>query len=284
VDHFATTSVLVGNSLQVAFTLQRFLIQSLTSLADSTVVVVVVVVVSVVVVGTARDTGGRHQRLGREAVSIVVLFVGSRRSVFGTSAVGKDASVDARRGTVSTNVVHLVCAVSIVVIVLPSLLVHGTALRKFVDVHSLFSFLSFGAKVQALVHQTLVLAILLIVVILIVLVLVVVVLAIGIIVGIVVTILALVFTVVLSGLTFGFVGLALCFLECFDEFSHFNDVFSSIATTSTAVVGTQSKFGDEVAADTLFAFKGRNGDTSIKLEGRLSHPRAVVTWKIEEQC
>ena len=291
-NHFTPTGILVRNALQVAFALQRFLVQSLTSLADSSVVVsivlVVVVVVSIVVVGTARQTRRRHQWCGWKAVSVIVLFVGSRRSMLGTRRIGENASVDSRGRAVGTHVVHLVLSISIVIVVLvlattSSFFVHGTAFSKLIQIllSFLLSFLSLGTKVHSLVGQALVHAIvfisfasLLVVLVLVIAVLIVVVIVFGvsIVVAIVVAVLTAVLALVLRVLAFVFVGLLLRFLESFDKFSHFHNVFSGVTAASAVAVGTKPEFSDEVASKALLALERRNAYASIEFEGSLSHP------------
>ena len=242
-------------------------------------------VVAIVVVRAARQTRRRNQRSGGKTVSIIVLFVGSRRSMFSTSRIGENASIDSRRRAVGTHVVHLILSIAVVIVVLvllASFFVHGAALGKFVHVLLSLSFLSLGTKVHSLVRQALVHAIvfvafsslLVVLVATIVLVIVVIVLGVSIVVGIVIPVLTTVLTLVLGVLTFVFVRLLLRFLESLNKLSHFHNVLSSVTAASAVAVGTKSKFGDEVASKALLALERGNGNASIKLQGSLSHPRA----------
>jgi hypothetical protein len=106
-----------------------------------------------------------------------------------------------------------------------------------------------------------------------------------IVVGVVVaTVLTAVLTLVLSILTFVFIRLSLRLLKCLDKLSHFDNVFSSIAAASTVVVRTESEFGDEIASKPFFPLKGGNGNTSIKLQGSLTHPRTAQKKDDEFYC
>lgn len=193
----------------------------------------------------------------------------------GAGAVGKYTGINARRSTISADVIHLVRSIGVVVVIVIVVFVHGSAFGKLVNVH--FSIISVGTIVQALINQTLIDAILFVVApLVVVLVVVVIVVVVGIVsigvVPIVVAILTLVLTLVLGAFALGGVGLLECLLEGLNKLSHLHNVLSRIATASAVVVLTESEFGDEVAAEAFLSFIGGNGHTSIKLEGRRAHP------------
>jgi hypothetical protein len=291
VDHVASTLVLVGG-LDAALALDGFLVKSHANLGDfiSVVVVsiVVVVVVSIVVVvvivivalGLAGQASGRSQWLGGERVSVVVLFVRSLWCVLGASGISEDSSVDTRRGTVGSGVVHLVVAVVVVVVVLSFF--NGTTFAEFVKVHLITILLHTVG--QSLFLKTRVQAILVIVLVVSIVVVVVVVSAVVVVLVVVTAVLAAVFAAFLGVLAFVFARFLQGFLVGLDEFSHLDNVFSTVAARTAAVVGAKLELDNHVASESFISLEHGDGSAAIEFESGISHPRigivVVVVFKL----
>jgi hypothetical protein len=225
VDKFATTVVLVRNVLNLAFALGSHFVKIFTHFRDGVTVVVGIVIVDCVTAGKA-SRGDKC--FSGKAVSIVHLFISSRRSFLGTGRVCESSSKDTFGGTVSTNIVDLVVtAVLVVVVVVSSILfVDSTA---FANIFHFFLFLILRTVAHALIAQTLVLAAFVVIAIV-----------------LVVTVFAIVFTSFLSTLASTLVLLFFGLLVRFNEFVHVNNVFSGVATRAARVRRTELELGQKI--------------------------------------
>ncbi len=285
VDHFTSTCVSVGG-LDVLLALDSLFVKLFANLGNSAVVVIVVsvVVVVIVVLCGARQSFRGNQWLSRERVSVVHLFVGSLRSMLGACSISEDSSVDTRRSAVSSSVVLDVVAVVVVVVLVLVILSHRLALGEFFEF--LFSFF-FRAVVISSLRKTCVLAVFFVVFAVVVSVVVVLLVTVGVVVVLVVftvgvvvvaSVLAAVFADLLLVLAFILTRFLQGFLVSLDEFSHLNNVFSTVAARS---VGAKLELGNQVSSKSFFALEHRDGSTTIKLEGCIGHPRANIC-RLEE--
>jgi len=280
VDKLAATGVWVSKSIDALFALGRLLVKVFANISDSVfVLVVVVVVVSVVVVtvlvvvvfvsrGITTGNASRGDKgFSWKTGSVVVLFVGSRGGFLGTGRILESSSENTLGSTVSTDVVGLVVAVVVtvvvvvvvVVVVLSSFLfVHGTAFTNVI--HGLLFVVILHTVAHGLGSQTGVLASFVIITVV-----------------LVVSVLALVLARLDSVLAGLFVLHLLGFLVGFNEFLHVDNIFTSVPAVTTRVRWAKLELGQKVGAESLFAFKAGNLDTSIELDGVVLHPRGGVS-------
>ena len=202
------------------------------------------------------------------------------------SRISEDSCVNTGTGTVRSNVVLLVVAIVVVAIVfLP--LTKRLAFGEFVEFLLFLSFL-LNTVGKTLVREARILAVFFVVVV------VVTVISVLVVVGFTVTIVVLAVTIVvlvlvttvlvlttvlatvlarfLGSLTFVLTRFLQSILVGLDEFSHLDNVFSTITAGAAAFVRAKLELGNEVASETFFSLKHRDRSATIKLESGTSNP------------